>query len=199
LLQVVSTALNTAERNGNAPWAGVFQAALGWLRFQTGDLSGARTIAEALLRTHTEDPAGQVRTIAMVISGYVELAGGVPDRALEWFTKVCGRAQQPRFFLDWYWRIWGRLGLAQAWLLASDLAKAGAEADRALEAALATADPALKALAWVVKTRIAAAQQDWDRAKECLQNAREALRGREIAFAASQVQAAAAEVQYGTV
>lgn len=194
LLQVVSAALATAEKNGNAPWVGIFQATLGWLRFQTGDLDGARSMAEALLQTHTEEPAGQVRTMAMVISGFVELADQVPNRALPWFQQVCARQKQPRFFLDWYWRIVGRLGLSQAWLMAGDLALAGAEAGRALEAALATAEPTLKALAWEIQTRIAMGHRDWSRAKDSLRNAYEVLSGREASFAAWRVHAAAVKM-----
>ena len=111
---------------------------------------------------------------------------------------MCDREAHPRFFLDWYWRIVARLGLSRAWLARGETATAAAEADRALEAALATADSALKALAWEVKARIAQSAQDWQRAGQCLEKAFDALASREVPFAAWQVQAAAADLHRAT-
>ncbi len=192
LLAVVSEALGIAEKNGNAPWTGIFRATLGWLRFQAGDLEGAYRISEELLRSNTEEPAGQVRTMATVTSGYLWLARGVPAQALQCFRRVCGREVHPRFFLDWYWRLVGRLGLCQAWIAAGEPAKAAGEAEPALQTALSTADSALKALAWEVQARIAQCEQDLERAEKYVNNALYALGPAGIPYAAWRVHATAA-------
>jgi DNA-binding winged helix-turn-helix (wHTH) protein/tetratricopeptide (TPR) repeat protein len=194
LLQVIATALDVTGRAGNTPWTGIFQAALGWLRFQAGDLAGARQIAESLCSTYTEEPAGQVQTMAMVTAGFVWLESGTHDRALEAFTKVCERQRHPRFFLDWYWRLVARLGLSRAALACGDLPRATAEADTVLEAAMSTADAALQALAWEGKAGVALAGGDCDAATACLNRGFTALQAFAVPFAAWRVHAAAVDV-----
>jgi tetratricopeptide (TPR) repeat protein len=194
LLHVISSALSTAERSGNAPWIGVFRASLGWFRYQAGDLSAAHDIACDLLRIHTEEPAGQVRTMAMITKGSVLLARGAADRALEYFQLVCDREDRPRFFMDWYWRIFGRLGLCQALLAKGDLTGAHEAAERALSAASSTADTALKALSWDAKARVALAAGQLDRAEEYLTHALDALNAQEVPFASWRVHITGAEV-----
>jgi len=132
--------------------------------------------------------------MATIIKGSALLARGTPEQASECFASVCNREVHPRFFLDWYWRIVGRLALSEAWLARGELTAAAGESDRALEAALSTTDPALKARAWVVKLRIAQSRQDWPRAEQCLKEAFDALTAGVVPSAAWQVHAAAAEL-----
>src|SRR6185436_12823588 len=157
-------------------------------------LASAYQIADDLLRRYTEEPAGQVRTMAMIISGFVSLARGVPDQALEYFRRVCDREVHPRFFLDWYWRIVGRLGLSRTWVAKGEWTGAAEESDLALQSAESTADPALRALAWEVKVRISIHEQEWDRGEQCLKNALDALTISAVPYAAWQIHATAAEL-----
>jgi DNA-binding winged helix-turn-helix (wHTH) protein len=192
LQRVISVGLGTAQKNGNAPWASIFQATLGWLRFHAGDFTGAREIADDLLRSNTGRPAGQVRTMAMVIGSYVNLETGDLSPALERFREICERQSHPRFFLDWYWRIVARLGLSRAFLAAGELAKAGEEVDLALEAALSMADRGLQSLAWETKARIAAVDSNWNRTGECLQQAIGALKSGALPYVEWRVHTTAA-------
>src|SRR5262249_51999828 len=77
----------------------------------------------------------------------------------------------PRFFLHWYWRIHAGIGLARAWLQSGHTPDARVEADGATEAALATADPNLQALAWETKARVAIAARDWSLAERSIESA----------------------------
>src|SRR4030095_11463308 len=131
----------TPERKRNAPWTGIFQAALGWLRIQARDFAGALYLAEDLLLKNTEEPAGQVRPMATIIKGAALRARGAPEEASECFASVCNREVHPRFFLDWYWRIVGRLALSEAGLARGELSAAGLEEGRALHAALSHTQP----------------------------------------------------------
>ena len=123
------------EKNGNAPWRGIFQGLLAWLKLQACDFQGAADLAKALLASHPEEPAGQVRTMAMVTSGFAALASGEPERAAAVFTKVCARQLHPRFFMDWYWRMFARLGLGHALLAQGRDREAAAEASALASAA----------------------------------------------------------------
>jgi hypothetical protein len=187
LQRVVSVGLQTARKNGNTPWADIFQATLGWLRFHAGDSEGAREIAQDLLRSNAEEPAGQVRTMANVISGYVSLETGKPQEALRSFRDMCRREAHPRFFLDWYWRIVAQLGLGRAYLAAGDVGRAAEEVDLGLEAALARADRALQALAWQARAEIAIIGDDFGRVEECLKRACYALSAGDIPYVACRV------------
>jgi DNA-binding winged helix-turn-helix (wHTH) protein len=171
LLRVIAAAQSVVEKNGTAPWRGIFQALLAWLKFQACDFRGAATLADELLAIHVEEPAGQVRTMAMVTSGFAALASGAPERAVGVLSRACGRQLLPRFFLDWYWRMIGRLGLSHALLAVGRDAEAGIQAAAFFEAARSTADPALKAMAFHLDACIAVRGQDWDRAWASLNQA----------------------------
>ncbi len=192
LLEVLARASDVAEKNGNAPWLGIFRASLAWLHYHACDFPRGRELAERLLQVYTEAEPGQVQTMAMVTAGYCDLESGAPDRALDLFARICDRPVHPRFFFDWYWRMIARLGLANAWLAKGELAQASGAADLALEQAMSTADPALQALGWELKARVSQAGQDLGGASEHLKRAFAALESVEVPFAAWKVCAGAA-------
>ncbi len=170
-LRVIAAAQAAVEKNGNAPWRGIFQGLLAWLKLQACDFAGAAALADTLLASHPEEPAGQVRTMAMVTSGFAALAAGEAERAAEVFSKVCARELRPRFFMDWYWRMFARLGLSHSLLAQGRDQEAAAEASALVEAAQSTADPAFKAIAWRLAACIAIQRSDWDAAWKALNQA----------------------------
>jgi DNA-binding winged helix-turn-helix (wHTH) protein/tetratricopeptide (TPR) repeat protein len=196
LLEVVSTALDVAQKNGNVPWLGIFRATLAWLRFHAGDIAGALQLSESLLSTHREENAGQVETMARVTAGFASLESGALDQAQKYFTDVSERPARPRFFMDWYWRLEARLGMANLLLARGETSKAAAEAEGLLQSALSTADPALQALAWQINASAAQAQGDPDRALTCLNEALAIGDASGVPFAAWRVHRTASEL-YG--
>lgn len=166
--RVITAAQSAAENNGNAPWREIFQALAAWLQLQACDYQGAAQLAEALLSAHNEEPAGQVRTMAMITAAFAALGTGSAEHAVNLFTKACGRDLRPRFFMDWYWRMIARMGLSLALLEQGSVAEAEAEAAAFMEAARSTADPAVKAAAERLEACVAIRRQDWDRAGEAL-------------------------------
>ncbi len=180
LLRVIAAAQNAVEKNGNAPWRGIFQGLQAWLRYQACDFEGAASLADTLLTSHTEEPAGQVRTMAMVTRGFAYLSSGSPELAEGMFAKVSTRQLRPRFFMDWYWRKLARLGLCHALLNQNRDAEASSEAAALAEAIRATADPALKAALGQLEARIALRHKDWDRARGVLEQAFALLRDRPV-------------------
>ncbi len=170
-LRIIAAAQNAVEKNGNAPWRGIFQGLLAWLKLQACDYAGAASLAESLLASHTEEPAGQVRTMAMVASGFAALYTGALDRALDVFTQVCVRQPHPRFFMDWYWRMFARLGLGLTLLAEGRVEEAAAEASALVTAAQTSADPAFQAMVWRFEASIAIDRGDWDAAWNALNRA----------------------------
>jgi len=171
LRRVIQTGLDLAEKNGNDPWLGIFQAYLAWLHLHARDFEGAAKLSQMLLEKYTEDPAGQVQTMARVTSGLADINLGQPEAAIAKFVKVRNRPRQPKFFLQWYWQIRAELGLPSAWLAAGQPEKAAVEADQYLRAALVTAEPSLRAMAWGSEARVALAKDDAIRAQQCIDQA----------------------------
>ena len=194
LRRVAQTAIGMAVENGNEPWEGVFRAILAWLSQEATDYAGARRQAAEILKKNTEEPPGQVRTMALLTASFCDLQNGHAHRAIKSFSEIRDRAPYPKFFLQWYWKIVAQLGLATAYYEVGDAAQARSEADGFLTQALATADPALKARAWDLQARIALTAADANRARECVDSALAALKPVEPPPAAWRVHWTAAAV-----
>lgn len=192
LRRVIQSAVDVVEKNGNAPWQGIFKAKLAWLQFVACDFKAARGTAEDLLELHTEEPAGQVRTEALIASGFAHLEFGDARRAAGHFRQVCERQHRPRFFFDWYWRMIARLGSSWASLALGDVSKAASDAEAFFSAAMAGADPALQATAWETKARISAQQGDMEAALGSISRALALLETVHIPTVAWRVHASAA-------
>jgi DNA-binding winged helix-turn-helix (wHTH) protein/tetratricopeptide (TPR) repeat protein len=198
LLDTASRAAEVAEKNGNAPWQGIFRAILAWLRVQAFDFEGAVAQAHSLLEASAGEPAGQVATMAAITAGYAQLGLGKPDMALETFREVCQRRTQRRFFLDWYWRAVARFGWSEAAMALGELEEAVREAETALESAKSTADPALLAMAWGTKLRVEIARRAWEPARQSLGSATKILTTAPVPFVAWKIHADAWELYSAT-
>ncbi len=197
-LRVIAAAQSAVEKNGNAPWRGIFQGLLAWLKLQACDFQGAQSLAQSLLASHPHEPAGQVRTMALVTSGFAALASGAPDRGVEVFSAVCARQLHPRFFMDWYWRMFARLGLSYSLLAKGREKEAAAEAEAFQEATNSTADPAFKAVTGLLLATIAMHRKDWDGAWDALNPAFSVLHLNPVAPVAWRLHAAAFELHCAT-
>jgi tetratricopeptide (TPR) repeat protein len=146
------------------------------------------------MRAKTETPTGQPEAIARVAAGYAEFDRGNYDQASEYFRQVGDPQITPKFFQHWFWRMTARLGLSHVWLESGDVTKARSEAELCLESALSTPSPYLQALAWELKSRIAIADEDWNGAREYVEQALALLKEFEVPVAAWRVHATAWDV-----
>ena len=177
LRRALEHGIDLAGKNGNQPWEGIFRSMLAWLHMQSCNFPEARRLAEEILTTHTEDPAGQAQCIALLTAGYADLATGRPESALRMFIKVRDRQAKPKVFLQWYWRMISEFGIVGALLESGDFEKAQAAAAQFVKETEATADPALRSPAWDTLARVAAAKGDLPRALECIDRAIAELKG----------------------
>jgi len=183
--QLLRAAIERAEKNGNDPW--VLKIREAWLHTAGMDFAGAQELCTAMIRSNSGYPTGQPKAIAWFAAGNAALLEGRHDEALQDFRRVIDENVTPKFFLHWYWRIHAQFGLVNAWLAAGNLEEARVEAGRLLEAALATADPSLQALAWEAKARLGMAEKNWQSAEESVQNGQVILEKFEIPTAAWRV------------
>jgi tetratricopeptide (TPR) repeat protein len=169
LLQMIRIGRELAEKNGEDPWSFIFREA--WLRAICFDFGGVLRVSKLLMRADAEQHAAEARAIAMVATGLAELGQGRHAEALPYFEQVREPSITPGFFLHWHWRNHARRGLSEARLLGGDLANARLEADRFLESALSIPEPNMQVLAWETNARVSRAEQDPDKARECIENA----------------------------
>jgi hypothetical protein len=98
-------------------------------------------------------------------------------------------------FLDWYWRMPLAAGLAELWLAKGDRVRARLEAERFLEMSLATEERTWQGLAWEINARVALANRDEARARDCIARGVSTVQGFEVPLAAWQVHATAALIE----
>ena len=143
-------------------------------------------------------PTGQANAIGRLAAGFEALDQHRCDDARRCFEVVRDPIATPKFFLHWYWRMHAHVGLTRAWLQSGNLANARREAARLIEAALATADPALQTLAWETSAQVAIAESNWDDATQSIDRALAALKRTETPTSAWRVHASASELHQKT-
>jgi hypothetical protein len=97
--------------------------------------------------------------------------------------------------LDWYWRMPLAAGLTELWLAKDDGVRARLEAERFLALSLATAERTWQGIAWETNARVALANRDYSRARECIGRAISTVQGFEVPLAIWQIHATAAHIE----
>jgi tetratricopeptide (TPR) repeat protein len=169
LLRMIGTGRALAEKNGEDPWSFIFREA--WLRAICFDFDGVLRVSKLMMRADAKQHAAEAQAIALVATGLAELGCGRPAEALPYFERVRDPAITPGFFLHWHWRNHARRGVAEARLMGGDLAGARLAADHFLESALAISEPNMQVLAWDTNSRVARAEKNLAKARECIENA----------------------------
>jgi hypothetical protein len=98
-------------------------------------------------------------------------------------------------FLDWYWRMPLAAGLTEMWLAKGDLVRAQQEAEQLLDLALATDERTWQGLAWEINARVARANREESRARDCIARGLSTVQGFEVPLAAWKVHATAAHIE----
>jgi DNA-binding winged helix-turn-helix (wHTH) protein/tetratricopeptide (TPR) repeat protein len=173
VLRIVRASKEMAERNRSDPWLFLYREA--WLRTLAMDFAGAQRVCEELIRRSVY-PTGQAQTVGRLAAGFEALDQGRHDDARRYFDQVRDPNDTPKFFLHWYWRLHAHVGLTRAWLQSGNLTSARQEAGRLVDAALATADPNLHALACETRAQVAIAESNWSDASQFIDRALVALK-----------------------
>jgi predicted ATPase/DNA-binding winged helix-turn-helix (wHTH) protein len=193
-----------AQKNSNDHYTCLLRVFEAWLHLYAQDFRGALSICELALPL-LRDPALRIapdwpmetprrlRT-TLICSASASRALGDHERALEDFSTAATDMVRPTVFLDWYWRMPLASGLTELWLAKGDRARARVEAEHLLEMSLATADRTWQGLAWEVNARVALADRDQARARDCITNAVSTVQGFQVPLAAWQVHATAADI-----
>jgi len=95
---------------------------------------------------------------------------------------------------DWYCRMLLESGLTELWLAKGDLSQARSHADRLLRITQATAERTWQALAWEANARVAFAERDLEKGRDCITKALLHTEGSEVPLATWRVHATGAEL-----
>jgi DNA-binding winged helix-turn-helix (wHTH) protein len=198
-LEEFAAAMAEARKNvneNNILWLQVHQA---WLHLHALDFIGVLAVcrpALALLRDPAlrAAPPPQLRR-ALICAGSASAALGDYAHALEDFSAAASDMDRQTVFLDWYWRMPLAAGLTELWLAKGDGVRARLEAERLLEMALATEERTCQGLAWEINARVALADRDDARARDCIARGVSTVQGFEVPLAAWKVHATASHIE----
>jgi DNA-binding winged helix-turn-helix (wHTH) protein/tetratricopeptide (TPR) repeat protein len=169
MLRLIRRGLELSRKNESPGWIWILGEA--WLRLLCFDFEGARSLEGITMPSDVEPHAIWLRTVGRVSAGYAETALRNYTTALSTFAAVRDHKITPQFFLHWHWRLQAHLGTVETHMSAGDLPSANREVVDLLKSVRAIADPNLRALAWEISARVAAAEQDWLKAREHVDNA----------------------------
>jgi DNA-binding winged helix-turn-helix (wHTH) protein/tetratricopeptide (TPR) repeat protein len=199
-VEEIAAGMAQAQKNANENnilWLQVHEA---WLHLHAQDFASVIRICQpplALLREGALRAAhyqGQLRR-ALILTGTAFAALGDHARARENFSAAASDMDRQTRFFDWYWRMPLAAGLTELWLATGDRARARLEAERFLEMALTTTERTSQGFAWEVNARVALANRDHARARNCIAQGVSTVQGFEVPLAAWQVHATAATIE----
>jgi hypothetical protein len=204
-LQDLAATRVRAEKNDNrilAIWLRVLEA---FVRLHAMDYAGVRAICESALPlvqhvashavTDSQTPYPWLLRVAQICTGSAAAASGDTVRAFEHLCAASREMDHQAVLFDWYWRMPLVAGLVEAWLVKRDGARAQREAERLLDISLGTAEPTWQGLAWEANARVALANFDRSRARNCIARALSTVQGSEVPLAAWRVHATAAQIE----
>src|SRR5271157_237916 len=129
-----------------------------------------------------------------ILMALAELNLGDYQRAQTFLSSAQQDMQRRDVVLDWYRRILLESVFAELWLAKGDLAQARPEAERFLKSALATVERTWRTRAWETSARLAQAERDLTKAKNCIAEGLSAMEGFEVPLATWRLNATAFEL-----
>jgi DNA-binding winged helix-turn-helix (wHTH) protein/tetratricopeptide (TPR) repeat protein len=200
-LKELAAAMAEAQKNANEHtvlWLRVHQA---WLHLHAQDFGGALAICQSALAPVRDQALhrapGQLRR-ALILSGSASVALGDYEFALEELSTAAREMDLQTVRYDWYWQMPLAAGMTELWLATGDRIRARLEAKRFVDMSLATAERTWQGLAWEANARVALANRDHDRARECIEEAVSTVQGFEVPLASWRVHATAAHIEEGS-
>jgi DNA-binding winged helix-turn-helix (wHTH) protein/tetratricopeptide (TPR) repeat protein len=204
-LKEFEAAIDKAQKNANDHYALWLRLDQTWLHLHALDFTGVLAICESVLALGSDLapgtapgwPVGYPRHLrhALIFSGSASTAIGDYAHAHEYFSAAASDMDRQTVRFDWYWRMPLAAGVTELRLATGDCVGARLEADRFLKLALATEERTWRGLAWETNARVALANRDHARARECISKAVSTVQDFEVPLAAWHVHATAARIE----
>jgi ATP/maltotriose-dependent transcriptional regulator MalT len=158
------------------------------------DYAGALGICESATRSLGDSVSPPDQRFYLAMAGTAEVGLGNHERGLEHLSLAIQEMERQMVMNDWHCRLVVESALTELRLAKGDIVHARAQAERFLQAALATAERTYQAFAWEVNARVAMAESDLARAQDCIAKALLTMEGFEVPLAAWRVHATATEL-----
>src|SRR5216684_422606 len=193
-LAALRAGFSMAEKNGHHYRGQTLRLYQAWVHLNAMDFLGVVRIYESGLRFFENQGGGPWRRLGMILAGSAETALGNYESAHKYLFTAKDEMDRRTLVFDWYYRMLLESALTELWLAKGDMKEARTEAELFLTATLATAERTWQALAWEVNGRVAMAQLDIERARDCIAKALSTMEGFEVPLAHWRVHATAAEL-----
>ncbi len=203
-LRETEDAIAMLDKNGEYRWGQMVRLYRAWVHLHAMDFAGALAICNSALplvrdpgpRPAPDYPAPHpiaFRT-CLFLTGSAETALGNYESALMNLSAARADLDRLATVWNWWWRMPLENALTELWLAKGDLAQARPQAESFLKIALATAEHTWQGLAWEVNARVAMAELDLTRARDCIAKGLSAMEDYEVPLAAWRAHATAFEL-----
>jgi DNA-binding winged helix-turn-helix (wHTH) protein/tetratricopeptide (TPR) repeat protein len=193
-LREVKTIITMADKNGDSYRVQTARVYLAWLHLQALDFAGAVEICDSVLPFLEAVPETSWRRLCLILAGSAQTELGNYERALEHLAKAGNEMDRQTVIHDWYRRMQLESARTELWLAKRDLQQARSHAEELLRVTHATAEKTWQALAWEANARVAVAENDLEKARDCITKALLRIEGCEVPLAAWRVHATGADL-----
>jgi DNA-binding winged helix-turn-helix (wHTH) protein len=193
-LKEIEGIIAALTKNANDGWAQGLRFWRAWLSVFAMDYAGALGICESATRSLGDSVSPPDQRFYLAMAGTAEVGLGNHERGLEHLSLAIQEMDRQMVMNDWHCRLVVESALTELRLAKGDIVHARAQAERFLQAALATAERTYQAFAWEVNARVAMAESDLARAQDCIAKALSTMEGFEVPLAAWRVHATATEL-----
>jgi DNA-binding winged helix-turn-helix (wHTH) protein/tetratricopeptide (TPR) repeat protein len=193
MLRGIKVGIAMAERNGDsyrAQTLGLYQA---WLHLQARDFAGVVEMCDSILPSLGDPQRRPWGRFCLALLGSAHRALGNYALAREHLVTLRDEMDHHTVIHDWHHRMLLQSALAELWLASGDLQQARVETEKFLDVTQQTAERTWQALAWEMSARVAMAELDITRARDCIAKGLATMEGFEVPLASWRVHAVAAE------
>ena len=193
-LRVAQNAVATAQKNEDHIRESALRVYQALAHVFAHDWTGALESCESALPALSNPGRVLFFREALVLAGTALVGLGRYELASNYLLQARDGMDANQVSLEWYWRMPLQAALTELYLQRGELAQAQVEAQRFVEASLATEERAWQALAWEASARVALAGSDLQQGQECIRKAIAVMEGFDVPPAFWRVHATAMQL-----
>jgi len=182
------------QKDGNKLREQIWKAELAWICLEALDYKEVFELSRECHSTLIKPGFAWIQSNCMFLRGEAEVHLGKLQDAREHLAEASSFLNTNDSYLHWYWKMPLYRAQTELELRSGDLPSARKSAEKSLQAALATAERTWQALAWEICARVALAECDSSRARECIENALGVMQEFDLPLASWRVHKTAAQL-----